>query len=251
VTALVVLGWSLLKRGHVAWAGVPIGIATCLKLYPGLLLIYLLVRYPRALLSAIATIFAATVIPVIWTGWQIYFDYYHMAGRVAAMYGDHPANLSLPAALRKNGFSFSGALFSAISAAIVAASVWVIRRRRRPSAGELLDLQYSLFLVLIPLISPIAWEHYLVILILPLAVAGDWILNREPDWTGIIGFSFLLLVLSLPTNTLVFGLVDKSTAEYVGVKAILALTAAMGALAVVIVRMHMRTSNLLAQAVTD
>ena len=53
------------------------------------------------------------------------------------------------------------------SAAIVAVLAWAVRR---DTAGRKRDLTFSLAVTAMLLVSPIAWEHYLLLLLVPLAV---------------------------------------------------------------------------------
>ena len=52
-----------------------------------------------------------------------------------------------------------------------------------------------------PLLSPIAWDHYLVILLLPLSVLGRRCLTLEAPWSSLLGYLLLVLVLSVPDTT--------------------------------------------------
>jgi hypothetical protein len=62
--------------------------------------------------------------------------------------------------------------------------------------------EYALFVASIPLLSPICWSHYFVVLLLPLAVlAKDAIREGRVSWSvwGLVG---LVLVLALPDTYL-------------------------------------------------
>ena len=55
--------------------------------------------------------------------------------------------------------------------------------RSQGDASALLDLEYSLFIALIPLLSPIAWDHYLVFLLLPHAASATHATNSTGKTT--------------------------------------------------------------------
>ena len=73
--------------------------------------------------------------------------------------------------------------------------------RVHPCPHNGLDLEYSLFLALTPLASPIAWVHYLPILLLPAAVVGRYLFLEKPGWTGLMTALLLAGALSVPETT--------------------------------------------------
>ncbi len=242
ISPLIVLAWFLLRRGHPWLAGIPIGVATCLKLYPGLLLVYLLFYHRRALATALVTILIAFVTPVPFVGWRIYSEYYSAAGAIAKIYGSHPINLSLLALFTKNGLPMSGVLVALLGLASVAATILYLRSRPDPVFGEGFDLEYSLFVIFMVLLSPIAWDHYLVILILPIVVLGRQVLSNRPCWTNLFGFGLLMLFLSIPVLTFVFPFSDKVSPEAVNIRTVSIPSLLLIALALWIARLRV-TAN--------
>jgi hypothetical protein len=213
IALLVISGWLLLRRGHAALAGVPLGLATCLKLYPGLVLVYLLFRHRRALVTALITILVLSVAPIPFTGWRIYSEYFSSARVVMNTFGDAPLNLSMLALLRRNGLPVRNAHLGLLDLASVSAVMWCLRRKPERELGEWFDLEYSLFLILMLLLSPITWDHYLMLLILPIVVLGQHVLNNRTSWTGLFGLCFLILLLSIPQGGIAVGAVYVYTAS--------------------------------------
>jgi hypothetical protein len=205
VAALIVIAWFYLRRGQGVRAGIALGIATCLKLYPGLLFVYLLLRYRRALLAATVSALVLVAIPLIWIDPRVYLDYFNITRTVMTRFGGHPLNISLLGALRKSGFAVGNTFFALGACCIVGGFAWFIARKSGdPLLRRSIDLEYSTFIVLMPLLSPIAWDHYLVILILPMIILVDWVMmNPRTRWHTLCTLLLLVVTLSIPVDTLV------------------------------------------------
>jgi hypothetical protein len=203
---LLVVGWFALHHNRPVLAGAAIGVAVCLKLYPALLLIYLLLRQRRAFASALVTIGLLTLLTTALCGWQAYREHYATASGVVEEYAAYPGNLSLLGLLARSLPATAGGLTVARGVAL-GVTVFVLAALGGlvllPAKSErdnptLLSLEYSLFICLIPLLSPVAWDHYLVILLLPLAVLGKRVLRPCSSWAAVLGFLGLLVVLAVP-----------------------------------------------------
>lgn len=161
---LALVGADLLfgvARGR-RWAGVGVGLATAIKLTPGIFIVYLLVtrRWRAAIVAAAtaagATILAAVVTPdmsmVFWTealwntdrvGDLAFISNQSLQGAVARLNPDHPSTV----------------LWGLLVVACLA--VWAVRCRRAVAAGDELT-GFALTGVLGCLISPVTWVHHLV-----------------------------------------------------------------------------------------
>lgn len=212
ISVLMIWGWWELRRNRPVRAGVAIGLATALKLFPGLLLIYLLLRNRKAFASGLVTAATLFGLPLVLLQRQDFLDYSKAAQNVAVRWGASVHNLSILAFLRRDiglpaaghGFASAGALTSAVGILLTALAVWLVFRRSAKYAGgaEGLDLEYSLFLCLMPLLSPVVWDHYLTILLLPLAVVGQRVLAPPVSWPAVSGFLAIIVVLSIPILTI-------------------------------------------------
>jgi alpha-1,2-mannosyltransferase len=162
----------LVARGH-RWAGVGVGLATAVKLTPGIFLVYLLVtRRWRAAATAsgaaaVVTLLAAAVAPdasrEFWTtalwntdrvGDLFYVSNQSLQGVVARLSPAHP----------------STALWLGLVAAALA--VWVWRVRTAVAAGDE-AAGLALTAVVGCLVSPVTWVHHLVWLIPALLLLAD------------------------------------------------------------------------------
>lgn len=151
----------LVGRGS-RFGGVGIGLATAIKLTPGIFIIYLLVtrRFRAALIAsgtaAVATIFAAAVAPdasrIFWT------DAVWNTDRVGAV--AFISNQSIYGAVARLHPAQPSTLLWVLGVVAVVA-VWFIRVRRAMAQGDELT-GFALTGVLGCLMSPITWVHHLV-----------------------------------------------------------------------------------------
>jgi uncharacterized membrane protein len=81
--ALIVIAWYCIQKDRPVWAGVSIGVASSLKLFPAVLLIYFLLRHRRAFLAGVATILAVNATTAAFCGLQSFPDYLQTAHFVA------------------------------------------------------------------------------------------------------------------------------------------------------------------------
>lgn len=192
-----------LVRPGSRWAGVGIGLATAVKLTPGVFIVYLLVtgRW-RAAFTAMGTAAAATLVAgalapdasrEFWTYalWN--------TDRVGSL--SFISNQSLQGLVaRLDPVDPSTVLWLALVAAVVA--VWAVRCRRALAAdpgwgGEATGL--ALTGVLGALISPVTWVHHLVWLLPALLLTLDraLALPRDDRWRRrlliLVGVSYLVL----------------------------------------------------------
>src|SRR5262249_13115117 len=212
---LMVVGWYALRRGRPVLAGVVIALATALKMYPSLLLVYLLLRHRRAFVSAVVTLLVVVVLIGTLTGWATFAEDAATTRGVVAEYEQFPNNLSLLGlAARTLGTpgEASGkarAFFYGLALAAVAAAAWASRPRSQDrEEGIALDAEFSLFVALMPLLSPISWVHYLSILLLPLAVVGSRALTPGAPRSATLGFLGILVILCVPDTGFTWPLQD-------------------------------------------
>jgi hypothetical protein len=166
--ALVVVDLAVLRGS--AWTGVGVGVATAVKLTPGLFLIYLLVtRRWRALWTAIGTVTALTAASFLIAPEESALYFGHLLWRTDRVgVRDALANQSL------------AGLFARVAAPTtwwLAASllILVIGMRRARAAHLAGDEIAALTLVGLTanLLSPMSWTHHLVFLPVAILVLAD------------------------------------------------------------------------------
>ncbi|GIF78564.1 glycosyltransferase 87 family protein [Asanoa siamensis] len=172
---LVALDLLVGLAGGKRWAGVGIGLATAIKLTPGVFILYLLVtrRWRAALVATgtatVATLAAAAVDPAasreFWTdalwdtnrvGSLAFVSNQSLQGVVARLNPEHPSSLAW------------------LVLVVAAIGVWAWRVRRASLAEGL-----ALTGVLGCLISPVTWVHHLVWLLPALILLADAGLRRR------------------------------------------------------------------------
>jgi hypothetical protein len=188
---------SAARAGHPGWAGAALGAAAALKLFPAFLAVYFLARREwKVLKVAAATFLALALLTAAVLGTEVYRTYLgEVLPRTAERYRSAWFNLSLagfwarlfdpqagdrgmhvtPLLLSR---PLAHAAFAASAVAVAAVVAFCAARARSRSAA---DLAFGVALVGMLLVSPITWEHYLLLLPLPLAVL--W--KRLPPSEGV------------------------------------------------------------------
>jgi alpha-1,2-mannosyltransferase len=166
-----VLGWRSLDRA--SRLGVAIGIGTLIKIQPGLIGVWaILTGRWRAALVGFAVVAAACLatLPLIGVGsWQ---EYLALLRRVSSPV-ETPHNFTPGAVLFQAGLD--AGLAGAIQLVVMVATLGlvIIAARRLPTSAG-----YVVAVVATQLISPLLWDHYAVILLLPVA----WLAARGAWW---------------------------------------------------------------------
>jgi glycosyl transferase family 87 len=163
-----------------AITGVAIGLATVVKLFPGVLVLWLLLtrRYRAAAWAVIAAaVFVAITLPV--TGLQPWLDYPTVLANLSAP-KDTTDTLAPTVWLAPFiGFTLARMLVTIAGLAIL---VWTARSKASTSAS------FAIAVLVSVLIAPALYQHYLAILVLPMILAlGAGIPLR---W---IGLAYLLM----------------------------------------------------------
>lgn len=203
---LMTLGWYCLRQERNVAAGIAVGIATALKLFPGLVFVYLLFRrrkafWPGALTASSLLLFCFSLV-----GWHNTLDYFRVVSFVQEYYRDYKANLSLLSVFASvpRLDRWAPILAQICFLALLGLLLWTATRRSRDQAGTTtFDLEYAMFLALLPVLSPVSWDHYLVVLILPVAVLLACLRPGSPFaatrlWTVAVLFACLLLAIPQP-----------------------------------------------------
>jgi alpha-1,2-mannosyltransferase len=169
------LGWRWLDRP--ARLGITIALGTIVKLQPALLLVWALVtgRW-RAMLVGVAAIGLAALMVVPFVGTGAWFDFLTIVLRVSQPVTT-AHNFAPGAVLHQMGLPLGVAtaaqLASTIAALLVAGWAWL---RRGAASGYLATVIAS------QLVSPILWDHYAIVLALPVA----FLLDRGHRWAAIV-----------------------------------------------------------------
>ncbi|QJW97120.1 glycosyltransferase family 87 protein [Frigoriglobus tundricola] len=223
---LFALAWAADRRDRAVLAGAAIGLAAAVKLFPAFLALYLIAaRRWRALGAAAATAAAigALALGLFGTGaWRTYAG--EVVPAVSAKYATQWNNLTLRAfwlrlfdptpESRVIPLYHAPVLGAALAAAARLAVTGLAARaawRAASVAGR--DRAFAATVAAVVLVSPIAWPHYLILLVVPVGVTGAAL--RHSAWRWPLGAC--LAVLWLP-ETFVPGLVlGPARAELMGI----------------------------------
>jgi hypothetical protein len=198
------LAWWALRRGRPRLAGVALGAACTLKLFPAILVLWLvLTRRWRAFLAAVATYLVAAVVMTARFGldsWRVFFV---AQKEVANAWVANVANQSLHGVFQRLWASPACELPGRVAPEALALSTLVslvllalaARRTREDGTDQCLDLAFAAFAVLSVLTSQWAWPHYNVLFVLPAMIAATALQGAQGirRWTGAVVLLGLLL----------------------------------------------------------
>jgi hypothetical protein len=193
--------WAAERSGRPAWAGALLGLAAAIKVFPAFLFLYLILRRQwRALLAGVAVILLAGLLSLAVLGpetsrsyisdvlpslneFRGYWNNVSLTGFVTKLFD--PPIVAVPQAgatgndlvgdampvfrteplWRAPAAARVGSVLSSVC--VLALMAWVVwRSRTRPQV----DLAFGLSVTAMLLISPITWDHYLLLLLVPWAL---------------------------------------------------------------------------------
>lgn len=188
---LFAVGWRWMDRPVVL--GLSMASGALIKVQPVILLAWAAAtgRW-RALVVALATLAIAALVATVAFGPGVWADYLALLGRVNSSVTT-PNGFSVGAILYQNGVAeaTARAIQTMTTIAVVVVVVVAILR----SSAE---VSYLTTAVASQILSPLVWDHYAVILILPVA----WLLEQGRWWAlGIMVVTSIPLILFLPSAT--------------------------------------------------
>jgi len=190
---LFTLTWLAARHGRSGWAGVALGVATAARLFPGLAVVYFLIRRDwRAVLmscvvfvgmEALATplvgglpgvvAYATRESPAATREWLTHEHNISLWGVIRLLFvGPRDVSALAPAPWLATPLTY--ALLVVVLGAL---ALRTFQRRLLPCAAD--DTTFLAYLPAMLLASPLTWQHYFVILLLPLLT----IVARLP-WLG-------------------------------------------------------------------
>ncbi len=207
--SLLIAAWDAARRGHDRLAGILLGVATALKLFPGWLLLCFALRGRWRVVGWGAFSFTAMItVSEVCLGFGVHREYFGEVLPVTARYRQHWLNLSAPGLWYKLldparpsyeiivhplvSSPWLALVASGLTAAIVLGLLAYLFTRSRYRTDE--DACFALGLVSMLIVSPITWDHYFLLLLLPIALVWQRLPPLELcQWT----FAGVLLVLWL------------------------------------------------------
>ena len=218
ISACLVSGWFCLRLKKEYVAGFLFAIATLMKLFPGLVLLYLLMRKNwRAFFATVFFIVLGLSVTTLVVGLDDMQTYSNIIiGRFLNEWSGFVLNHSMNGVITRlfgggSGWAepliqlprFKSLLIILLNAAILIYTI--LKMRGMAVKQELVDHAFGLTLVAMLLLSPITWGHIFPVLILPLSILlRDYI--REPSPRRLRLLLIILLFLSLPDVLIARGL---------------------------------------------
>lgn len=184
IAVLYVAGWLCLRSGRDARAGVCLGLALTMKLFPGVLLLMLLfARRFRAFFAASVSYLAVALFMTETYGLRSWFDFFQQQGEISRQALGSVQNSSLsglilqlitPACIDDGRPStLATTLTFGCSALLLSISFWLCRRHfsaARERDARAIDLPFALFGVLSVFLNAWVWDHYAVLVVQPLFI---------------------------------------------------------------------------------
>lgn len=207
IAFLFTLSWYFLRRGREIEAGIALGVACTFKLFPGVLVLFLLLtRRFRGVAAACVTYLAIAIYMTTGYGFRAWADFFHQQGPIASYWMGHIRNASLHGifvrlfrplcerpfddaqvfdivgALRKlpSVPGLPGSSWAMVASVLLLAFCWWISKREALRTTSI-DVPYTLFSAVAVFVNPWIWEHYAVLLITPLFVLTAGALRRAKD----------------------------------------------------------------------
>jgi len=179
-------------RGNLA--GVLLGAAVTIKLFPGALFLFFVARkrWDTVAAGLVSTV-SITLLTSLILGFKVYSYYIYNIIPHVAKYRGLWFNLSLPGYWTKlfdppEEYPFiqpvARSPLLARSATLLTCTVilitlwWAVRRARTRTA---LDVSFGLNMTGMLLVSPVTWDHYLLLMLVPLATVWTQ-LSQSPGW---------------------------------------------------------------------
>jgi hypothetical protein len=179
IIACIVGCWALLRRGRDVPAGLLLGLACLIKLFPGLILAYLLFqRRWRAAAMAVGVLAAGMVLTLAIVGPADMLRYQReIAAHDVAIYGPSPWNVALTGTVDRllvdgpwvrplvNATHVAPYVAGILSLGLLLALGFTLLRLPQDDRGN--DTRFALVCLTMLLVSPITWQHILPLLVLP------------------------------------------------------------------------------------
>ncbi len=211
-------GYAAWSRGHPRQSGVLIGAAVALKLTPILLVPFMALRDRRVLLASFATLAAVAALSLA-TGqldaWRSFFAHSGENLAVWQTYRDNTLSIwGLLARLLVGGRfahplvvapTLARILEIAILGAIGGTALWFTGYRPDAATDRERDgCRFALWVIFIVVANPLAWSHYALLLLLPIAMVVRGAEKARQDvalrMRGLAAGAFILL--TIPKETI-------------------------------------------------
>jgi alpha-1,2-mannosyltransferase len=193
IAFLCFAAWWALRRGRPVVAGAALGAACTFKLFPGVLVLWLVLeRRWRALAAAAGVWLVVAAVMTARFGFDSWRVFLVAQGEVANAWVADVSNQSLHGVFQRLWASPACELPGRVApealalSALVSVGLLALAWKRTRAAG--LDLGFACFALLSVLTSQWAWPHYAVLLVLPAMIAATLLrgADRPLKWAGAV-----------------------------------------------------------------
>jgi len=214
VALFVTIGWFYYKRENEIMSGIFIALATMLKFYPGLLIVFFLInkRY-KALLSSIISSIIIMSLALIVTKHDLFTLYFNIIPEHVKFFETDLVNFSINSFFSKlflpiKPYNNTTVLTIVVSPFLkniflyltIASLIFYVVLNIKEYNN---DLGFSLFVILSLLLSPICFPHYLILLLLPFIILIKELIKRN-DKLEVIIFLISLFLISVDDHSVYF-----------------------------------------------
>lgn len=182
---LLVYGWRAARQEKIISAAICLALASSLKPFIGLFLFYFLMRKEwRGLFAFLLTLFSCALIAGLFLGFDSYVTYYHTCQQIkwaasnwnVSIYGfllrlvggneSNVALLPIPGLITYLYPLLAGIFFVAI--------IQFLRPSLDIPAQQKIDLDFSVIITAMLLLSPLGWLYYFPLLSIPFLILWQW-----------------------------------------------------------------------------
>jgi len=194
---LFAAGWRWLDRPAIL--GLSGALGAMVKIQPGIVLAWAVVtgRWRAVAIGSAVLVAGGIIATLVAGGPSIWGDYARLLDNVSdATFLPH--NYTPGAVAFQLGVPGAGAIAIQVAASIAVVLVMIVAARRLPS-----DASYLVAVIASQLLSPVLWDHYAMLLLLPVA----WMLERRRWWALLIPLATSVLVLPIGQPALIYPIV--------------------------------------------
>lgn len=252
---LLVLGWCAARNEKITRAAFFLGLAASLKPFICLFLFYFLIRKEwRGLGIFLLTLLSCSLIAAFYLGKTSYIAYYQVCqhiswaasswnvsfyGVLLRLFGGSEANVAL--------FPLSGLtniLYPVITILFFLALIYFLRPKVGIQAKQKMDLDFSVIIVGMLLLSPLGWIYYFPLLSIPILILWQFS-NKGIYPIGLPLFLMTCIFLSnIPISLIPSGLITIKNVSHVFLGASLYFLALMGLMGLLFwLRYHLPRNN--------
>ena len=194
---LFAAGWRWLDRPGIL--GLSGALGAMVKIQPGIVLAWAVLthRWRAVVIGSVILVVGGIIATLVAGGPSIWGDYAKLLGNVSdATFLPH--NYTPGAVAFQLGVPAAGAVAIQVAASIAVVLALIVAARRLRA-----DASYLVAVIASQLLSPVLWDHYAMLLLLPVA----WMLERRRWWALLIPLATSVVVLPIGQPAVIYPLV--------------------------------------------